>query len=106
MNKNTVLNKLIMEEEKMKIIHFVSKKYTYDMLKSLKDGVKRFKDLKGACESEKMRTQRLKELEEFDLISVEVKRMGRRPVSIYKLSERGNNILKLVERMKRYMKPI
>jgi len=73
------------------------------LLRLLETGAKRFKDLKGACEGEKMRTQRLKELETFGLIDVDVIRIGRRPVSFYKLSERGENILKLIDKMNKSM---
>ncbi len=93
-----------MQEEKISLINFVSKKYTYRILKCLERGEKRFKDLKEGCEGEKMRVQRLKELESFGLIYVDVRRVGRRPVSLYSLSERGKNILRLFDEMKNQMK--
>ncbi|MBL7169523.1 MAG: helix-turn-helix transcriptional regulator [Candidatus Aenigmarchaeota archaeon] len=95
-----------MKDGQMKIIHLISKKYTYGMLKCLETGAKRFKDLKEACEGEKMRTQRLRELEDFGLIDIDVKRVGRRPVSFYRLSEKGKTILKLVDEMKKSMKGV
>ncbi len=87
----------------MKLINFVSKKYTYNLLKLLATSPKRFKDLKEACEGEKMRTQRLKELEALALIKVNIKRVGRRPVSLYSLSEKGQIMLKLVDEMRKQM---
>lgn len=82
-----------MEEEKRRILQLVSKKYTFDILKSLDAGEKRFKDLRQACSGEKMRAQRLRELEDAGLVSVTIIRAVRRPVSIYRLSKKGKLIL-------------
>ncbi len=95
-----------MEEEQRRLIHLISKKYTYKMLKCLATGAKRFKELKRACEGEKMRTQRLRELEVVGLIRVDVKRVGRRPVSFYKLSKRGKTMLKSVDEMRGSMEDV
>jgi DNA-binding HxlR family transcriptional regulator len=83
------------------VLNLLSKKYTYDMMKTLEHGPKRFKELSDACKSEKMRTQRLREFENFNLIEVTPKRVGRRSVSIYELSGVGKGILKLAEDIKR-----
>lgn len=82
------------------IFQLVAKKYAYDILKALKDNTKRFKNLKEACEGEKMRAQRLKELEDSGLITVDIKRIGRRPISLYKLSKSGREVLEAVEKMR------
>ena len=82
------------------MFQLIAKKYTYDVLKALEKYPKRFKDLVEACEGEKMRTQRLKELENSGLIAVDIKRIGRRPVSLYKLSKRGKSILEIVKKMR------
>jgi len=95
-----------MQEEKINLINFISKKYTYHILKCLETGEKRFKDLREGCEGEKMRVQRLRELESSGLIYVGVRRVGRRPVSFYSLSENGKTILKLFDELKKQMRTV
>lgn len=86
---------------KRSVLNLLAKAYTFDMLESLREKPKRFKDLKAACENEKMRSQRLRELEDSELIKVKVRRIGRRPISIYELSELGKGTLKLAEEIKK-----
>ncbi|MFH0956668.1 MAG: winged helix-turn-helix transcriptional regulator [Candidatus Aenigmatarchaeota archaeon] len=81
------------------VLGVLSNKYSYGMLKAMEGGPKRFKDFSSACPGEKMRAQRLKEFEELDLLKVKVERIGRRPVSIYELSETGKKTLRLAEGM-------
>jgi DNA-binding HxlR family transcriptional regulator len=83
------------------VLNILSKKYSYDMLKSLESGPRRFKDLSSSCEGEKMRAQRLKEFEELKLLDVKVERIGRRAVSVYRLSGVGKETLKLSEEIRR-----
>ncbi|MCD6496125.1 MAG: helix-turn-helix transcriptional regulator [Candidatus Aenigmarchaeota archaeon] len=91
-------------EKKKDVLNLVSKKYSREMLKSLADAPKRFKDLSAACGGEKMRAQRLKEFEEFGLVKVNVERIGRRPVSVYELSDVGKSTLRLAEDIKKLQK--
>lgn len=86
------------------VLNLLAKKYTYEILKSLKKGPKRFKDLKNVCENEKMRTQRLKELEDLKMIKSRPKKIGRRAVCIYDLSDTGKVTLKLAEEVKKLHK--
>lgn len=83
------------------IIDLLGKKYTYEMLRSLERGPKRFKAMTDVCEGEKMRAQRLREFESLDLIRVRAKRIGRKAVSVYSLSEKGKKALKLAENIKK-----
>lgn len=87
-------------------MNVLAKKYTYNILKALKEGPRRFKDISSACENEKMRSERLKELEKFNLIKVRVERIKGRAVSIYEISEKGKQTLKLVEDIKRLHKEL
>lgn len=97
-----LVSKLYFMIKKQKnILNLLSKKYTYDMLKTLKKDPKRFKELSDVCKNEKMRTQRLKEFENFNLVKVTPKRVGRRAVSIYELSSVGKGVLKLAEDIKK-----
>ena len=86
------------------VLNLLAKKYTYEILKNLEKGPKRFKDLKTACENEKMRTQRLKELEDFKMIISKPKKIGRRAICIYDLSNIGKTTLKLAEEVKKLHK--
>lgn len=90
--------------KKKDVLNLISKKYSPEMLKSLANAPKRFKDLADACGGEKMRAQRLKEFEEFSLVKVNVERMGRRPVSVYELSDVGKSTLRLAEEIKELQK--
>lgn len=83
---------------KRNLLSIIGKTYTYEILSALKEE-KRFKELAEACLIEKMRTERLKELESAGLVKVRVERIGRRPVSIYGLTDSGKKILKLAEEM-------
>ncbi len=83
------------------ILKLLAKKYVFEILTALEEMPRRFKDLLTACEGEKMRTQRLRELENIKLIFVRVERVGRRPVSIYNISKRGREALRLIKEIKK-----
>ena len=77
------------------ILTLLGKKYSFEILSELADYTdSRFKDLKEACPIEKMRTQRLKELERNGLIKHSIHMVGRRPILIYNISESGNDIVR------------
>ena len=88
-------------KKKKDVMNLISKKYSYRMLKSLEKEPKRFKDLADVCRGEKMRSQRLREFEEFNLLKVNVERVGRRAVSVYELSDTGKATLHLAEDIKK-----
>ena len=83
------------------VLNLLAKKYTCEILKTLENGPKRFKDLKNVCENEKMRTQRLRELEDLKMIKSQPKKIGRRAVCVYDLSNIGKTTLKLAEEVKK-----
>lgn len=85
---------------KRNLLSIIGKTYTYEILSALREE-KRFKELAEACHIEKMRTERLKELESAGLVKVRLERIGRRPVSIYGLTDSGKKILKLAEEMRK-----
>lgn len=91
-------------KKKKDVMNLISKKYSYKMLKSLEKEPKRFKDLADVCGGEKMRSQRLREFEEFNLLKVNVERMGRRAISVYELSDTGKATLHLAEDIKKLQK--
>jgi len=62
------------------ILHLMGKKYSYEILNTISNmSNARFKDLRRVCPIERMRTQRLKELEESGMIKSSVMKLGRRP---------------------------
>lgn len=83
------------------VIRLLGRKYTYDILKSLENRSRRFKEMADVCKGEKMRAQRLKELRSVELIKVRAKRVEGRPVSIYSLSEKGKRTIKLAEELQK-----
>ena len=84
-----------------KVFRLLSKKYTYSMLKKLNEGPKRFKELSSVCRIEKMRAQRLSELEKLKIVRITIKRVHGRHVPFYELSNRGKKLLKLTEEIKK-----
>lgn len=95
---------LLYMRKKKDVLNLISNKYSYKMLKYLEKGPQRFKDLVDVCKGEKMRSQRLKEFEEFSLLEVNVKRVGRRAVSVYELSDTGKATLRLAENIRKLQK--
>ena len=93
-----------MTESAQGVFNLLSKKYTYDMLKSMEQKPKRFRDLERVCQNEKMRTQRLHEMEDVGIVKVKVKRIGGKAISVYGLSEKGKHTLKVAEDVKRMYK--
>jgi DNA-binding HxlR family transcriptional regulator len=93
-----------MKKKEKDILNLLSKTYTYQLLQSMDRSPRRFRDLSDACQNEKMRTQRLREFENFDLIKVHAKRIEGRAVSLYELSETGRATLKFAEDIKRLQK--
>jgi len=93
-----------MKKKEKDVLNLLSKAYTYQLMQSMDRGPKRFKDLSDACQNEKMRTQRLREFESFDLVKVHAKRIEGRAVSIYELSETGRATLKFAEDIKKLQK--
>lgn len=83
------------------VMGLLAKKYTYNILKLLERDKKRFKDISAACAGEKMRAQRLKELEQMNMIKAKAERVGGRAVSFYSISEKGKKMLKIAEEIEK-----
>jgi len=87
------------------ILRLLGKKYTLEILIALENiEDARFKDLKKACPIEKMRMQRLRELEENGLIKSSVITIGRRPITVYNISEKGEEVLTSIMRLRDTLK--
>ncbi len=72
----------------------IGKPYCLDILEALLQNPKRFSDLNKACPIEKTRSKRLKELKVEGLIEVIVMEKGRRDFMHYKLTEKGESVLR------------
>lgn len=85
------------------IFILLSKSYTYKILKALETGQKRYRDLDKACHIMKMRSQRLKELENSGMVSSSAVRdqINGRATLLYSLTEKGRKVLTHVEEIKR-----
>ncbi len=92
-----------MNKKQKQTLKLLSKKYTYEILNKLQSP-RRFKELGDICKIEKMRTQRLKELEKINLIKVTPKRMDGRSISLYEISGKGRKVLKISEELSNILK--
>jgi DNA-binding HxlR family transcriptional regulator len=94
-----------MNEREKALLKLLINDYSREMLRFLEEP-RRFKDLSAVCRVEKTRSERLREFERFNLIKVKPTRVGRRPVSIYRISETGRKALKLSDEIDRQIKAI
>ncbi len=83
-----------MKREKWEIVMVLGKPYCLDILEALFEGPKRFTDLGKACPIEKTRVKRLKELKAEGLVEVIVKEKGKRDFMHYKITEKGEDVLR------------
>ena len=72
----------------------IGRPYALDILEALFTSPKRYSDLSEACSIEKTRAKRLKELKEVKLIGVVVMEKGKRNFIYYKITEKGEVVLK------------
>jgi len=91
-----------MERTKSKneeLINLLGMKGSYEILKELEKGNKRFKDLKKVVTHSTL-TKRLFELEKFNLIARKVDESRRPPVVEYILTEKGKEILEFFRKFR------
>ncbi len=79
----------------------LSRSYTYRLMRSLESGQRRYRELEKACPIMKMRSQRLKELENSGMVSAQPVRDGGRAALLYSLTDKGRKVLAHVEEIKR-----
>lgn len=85
----------MVSKNREELLSLVGKKYTYDILEFLFDvEACRFKDLRKACPIEKMRTERLKELEDKGLIKSQATKIGNRAILVYEIAEEGKKVFR------------
>ncbi len=83
-----------MKSDKWFLVMVIGKPYCLDILESLFESPKRFSDLGAACGIEKTRVKRLKELKAEGLVEVIVKEKGKRDFMHYKITEKGESVLR------------
>ncbi len=83
-----------MKNDKWNIVMTIGKPYSLEILEALFNGPKRYSDLNKACPIEKTRAKRLKELKVAGLIETTIKEKGGRDFVHYKLTEKGQEVLR------------
>jgi len=83
------------------IIQILGKSHAVEVLRALKEGPKRFLDLKEVCNSNRTRSARLRELESKGLVKTIAKIVGRRAYTFYELTPIGREALELCEKLLR-----
>ncbi len=79
---------------KQGIFAAIGKAYAFEILLFLEGkSPLRFTDIHPACRQEKVRAQRLRELEKEKLIEVKMERLKGRAILRYSLSDKGERIL-------------
>lgn len=87
------------------IFAVLGKAYAFEVLRFLEENPSsRFTDISPACRQEKVRAQRLRELEKEKLIEVKVKRVKGRAIQFYSLSNKGKEILSHMREIDRVYK--
>ena len=72
----------------------IGKPYSLEILEALFNSPKRYSDLNKACPIEKTRAKRLKELKIEKLIETTIQEKGGRDFVHYKLTEKGQEVLR------------
>ena len=85
--------------KRINVIKLLARPYVLELLKSLKKP-KRFRDLKKVCKNDKTLAKRIKELQENGLIECVGIKENKRYINHYKLTKRGELILKKVNELK------
>ncbi len=80
---------------KKNILKILGQSHAIEILSSLNEKPMRFIDLKEACESNRTRSARLKELEKKKLVRTVPKMMGRRAYTFYEITAKGREVLNL-----------
>ena len=83
-----------MKSDRWDMVMVIGKPYCLDILEALFESPKRFTDLGKACPIEKTRVKRLKELKAEGLVEVVVLEKGKRDFMHYKLTEKGESVLR------------
>lgn len=79
-----------------KVIRLLGEKYVINILESLSEGPKRFSVLSEACHIDKTLCQKLRRLQEANLVGTEIKTINKRPVVHYILTSKGRITLRHV----------
>lgn len=84
-----------------RLISLLGKKYTMEIIKTASESPKRFSGFPESCGSDKMKFQRLRQLEDKGILVVTAERISGRHYPLYKLSEKGRKILKISEEIEK-----
>ncbi|MBI5252815.1 MAG: winged helix-turn-helix transcriptional regulator [Euryarchaeota archaeon] len=85
----------------------IGKAYAFEILLFLEGkSPLRFTDIHPACKHEKVRAQRLRELEKEKLIEAKMERLKGRAILLYSLSNKGEKILQHMKEIQKIRKEI
>ena len=85
--------------KKIDIIKFLAHPHTIEILKVLRKP-KSYKDLKNFCKTYRTLAKRLKYLQELKLVETIALKEGGKYINFYKLTKRGEEILRKIEKLK------
>jgi DNA-binding HxlR family transcriptional regulator len=88
-----------MLKKEWKIISLLGEPYVLNILASLYDQPKRYVDLVDACPNEVTRTDKLRKLEDANLVTTKTKKIGKRTFVHYQLTDKGKTIFKWAKRI-------
>jgi len=83
------------------ILETMGRSHALEILAAISKKSMRFTELKGACESNRTRSARLRELEDGGLIRTVPKMIGRRAYTFYEITPMGREALTLCEKLLR-----
>ena len=88
-----------MIKRKWKIISLLGEPYVLDIIASLYEQPKRYVDLSDVCSNDVTRTDKLRKLEEANLITTATKKVGKRTFIHYGLTMRGKTIFERIKKI-------
>ena len=81
-------------------ISLLGQSYVADLLASISEKPKMFKDLSPVCPNERTRSKKLKELVEEGLVTTVALKVERRHFVHYKLTEKGKKLVRALSAIK------
>jgi DNA-binding HxlR family transcriptional regulator len=84
---------------KINLIKLLAQPYTIQILEALKKP-SRYKDLKEVCKSDRTLAKRVRELQELMLIEPMALKEKGKYINFYKLTKKGEEVLRKIEKLK------
>ncbi len=88
-----------MGKQKLETLSFILKPFVLDVLRELKNGPKRFSDLKKCVKNDRTLSLKLAKLQDYKLVSVAHMKAEKGYANFYVLSKKGRRTLDAVEKI-------